>query len=88
MALKKDYIETKPGLSGELFCANSYWRVEQVSFSKKEALATVNAYIEAGGTLLVSRVFSFAPIIDDINAIAQAYEYLKTLPEFEGAEDC
>ncbi len=30
----------------------------------------------------------FAPELDRENFIKQAYEHLKTLPEFEGAEDC
>jgi hypothetical protein len=30
----------------------------------------------------------FFPSLEGNNFIAQAYEHLKTLPEFEGAEDC
>lgn len=88
MALNKDYIETKPGLSGQLSQANAYWRVEQVSVSKSEAITSVSVYKEPGGALLASRVFSFAPLVNDENAIKQAYLHLKTLPEFADAIDC
>ena len=32
--------------------------------------------------------FNFVPNLEGQNFIAQAYEHLKTLPEFAGAEDC
>jgi hypothetical protein len=32
--------------------------------------------------------FSFVPVINGENFIAQAYEYLKSMPEFAGAKDC
>lgn len=36
------------------------------------------------------RTYSFEPSVDEgsVNFIKQAYLYLKTLPEFSGAEDC
>jgi hypothetical protein len=33
-------------------------------------------------------MYSFAPDLNGKNFIAQAYEHLKTLPEFAGATDC
>ena len=88
MALTQTYTETKQGFTGQLFCENAYWRVEQVIFSKLEATATVNTYNSAGGTLLASRLFVFMPTINDQNPIKQAYLHLKTLPEFADAVDC
>jgi hypothetical protein len=35
-----------------------------------------------------SCVYNFVPSLEGANFIAQAYEYLKTLPEFKGATDC
>jgi hypothetical protein len=32
--------------------------------------------------------YKFAPNLDGANFIKQAYEHLKTLPEFSGATDC
>ena len=32
--------------------------------------------------------YSFTPNLDGQNFIAQAYNHLKTLPEFSGATDC
>jgi hypothetical protein len=32
--------------------------------------------------------YNFAPDLEGGNFIKQTYEYLKTLPEFEGATDC
>jgi hypothetical protein len=88
MALTQDYTEAKQGFTGQLLCANAYWRVEQVIFSKLEATATVNAYNFPGKTLLASRLLVFVPTINDQNPIKQAYLHLKTLPEFSDATDC
>lgn len=43
-----------------------------------------------GGNTKYSRHYSFVPSVEDgsSNFIKQAYLYLKTLPEFAGAEDC
>jgi hypothetical protein len=36
----------------------------------------------------LQKQFVFAPNLDGPNFIKQAYEHLKTLPEFDGAVDC
>jgi hypothetical protein len=38
--------------------------------------------------VLTSKHYWFAPVLDGKNFIAQAYDFLKTLPEFSGANDC
>lgn len=38
--------------------------------------------------LIEARRYAFVPVLEGSNFIAQAYDYLKTLPEFEGAVDC
>jgi hypothetical protein len=38
--------------------------------------------------VLTSKHYWFVPVLDGKNFIEQAYEYLKTLPEFAGATDC
>lgn len=35
-----------------------------------------------------TRLVSFEPLMDGSNFIQQAYDHIKTLPEFSGAVDC
>jgi hypothetical protein len=90
MALKKDFIKTEPQFNGELKLVDAYWRVERVSGTKKNAQATVSVSNVVGDNLIQVAVkeYSFTPSMNSKNFIAQAYEHLKTLPEFEGATDC
>lgn len=40
-------------------------------------------------TLFPEKIYEFVPNLESgINFIEQGYEHLKTLPEFEGCEDC
>lgn len=64
---------------------NAYIKVEEVKASKSEALAFVSM---TDGTKRIAKTVLFEPTMDGGNFIAQAYEHLKTLPEFEGATDC
>jgi hypothetical protein len=63
-----------------------YFKVVQVTVSKDKASANVHA-ISSGSTLDQTE-YRFTPALDGKNFIAQAYEYLKTLPEFSSAVDC
>jgi hypothetical protein len=65
-----------------------YIRVGSVSSSKTEATAVVSFLESEGGKLLYEQIYGFAIDLAGDNPIKQAYEHLKTLPEFEGAEDC
>ena len=90
MALKKTFTQTQAPFSGVLEIADAYWRVEQVTATKIQAQFVVTANKQDGDsfTQVANKRYSFTPKLDGRNFIAQAYEHLKTLPEFTGAADC
>ena len=90
MALSKTFTETKQHFDGALQIANAYWKVEQVIVSKTHGIAVVSVSKDADGLKhqLFSQQFTFTPNLNGSNFIAQAYDHLKTLPEFAGAIDC
>ena len=63
----------------------AYIKVEAVEATKQSAKATVTY---KDGDKFITKNFSFAPSLEESNFIKQAYEHLKTLPEFAGAVDC
>ena len=65
-----------------------YFKVAEISATKNLAKATVHAMTKSDGDVIDRKEYTFAPNLDGANFIAQAYEHLKTLPEFEGAIDC
>jgi hypothetical protein len=67
-----------------------YVRVDRIDGGKQSAIITAGLYREAGAELVANSTYTFQPSVagDASNFIAQAYEHLKALPEFEGAEDC
>jgi len=68
---------------------NAYHRVESVSLSGKDRINFhVRSYVSPDKAFFAEQVLSSAYLLDGANPIKQAYEYLKTLPEFEGAIDC
>ena len=83
---KQDKVAVK--LAGELE-VTAYIRVQHVAGTKHSVAATV-AFLQGNGAgeLYKSNSYSFTPNMDSANFIAQAYEHLKTLPEFAGATDC
>jgi hypothetical protein len=60
-------------------------RVKQLSATKEKVVAKV---FFDGEKIKYEKIFNFAPNLEGKNFIAQTYEYLKTLPEFEGSVDC
>jgi hypothetical protein len=90
MALQKTFTQTQAPFSGTLEIANAYWRVEQVIATKSEVQCVVTINKKDGDTIeqVTNKRYSFAPDLAGKNFIAQAYEHLKTLPEFAGATDC
>ena len=67
-----------------------YVRVDRIDGGKQSAIITAGLYREGGAELVANSTYTFQPSVAESagNFIAQAYEHLKTLPEFEGAEDC
>jgi hypothetical protein len=64
-----------------------YIKVESINGTKESVCANVSYTDEAKNKKLLEKSFSFTPSMDS-NFIAQAYNHLKTLPEFSGAVDC
>lgn len=99
MALKKAITVTGTGLvSGQGMVVNTgpatvttsplYIKVEKVSGGKESVRANVSYSDMQTKDKMTDKTFDFAPKMDGSNFIAQAYEHLKSLPEFAGAEDC
>jgi hypothetical protein len=87
MALEKHAFFERKGFEGKLIAKNAYWKIEQLSGNKNyinvEICATLN------GEQIERFVSVFTPDLDSSdNFIKQAYEHLKTLPDFSNAVDC
>lgn len=69
---------------------NAYHRVEAIRITGKTEMQ-FNVYSHVNGQTLpffAEYLFDCAYDMNGANPIAQAYIYLKTLPEFAGATDC
>jgi hypothetical protein len=64
---------------------NAYVKVDSVSGSKDMITATVTT---TAGDASKTKFHHFKPDLDGPNFIKQAYEHLKTLPEFADSVDC
>ena len=97
MALKQQvkltgqsFIETANGKinkGNEEFNVIFYIKVASISGDKNEILAIVN-FKDDNCQMQKSYKFSASVAENAKNFIAQAYDHLKTLPEFAGATDC
>ncbi len=85
MALKKT-TTTAQGFTAD----DAYFRIEEVKFLGKDKIGfNVRGYKDDSGLpAFEDRALSCDYDIDGKNPIAQAYKYLKTLPEFDDALDC
>lgn len=83
MALKKDFT-TDTGLT----CTGAYIRVDSVTATKDGMIASVRWHKESGVKPFHAKGYSLPYDFNGKNAIAQAYDGLKILPEFAGAQDC
>lgn len=85
MALLKT-IQTKYDITVE----NAYFRVENVLIQSKNSLQfLLKTYVSAASAAEFSSELHICNYdLSGDNPIKQAYEHLKTLPEFEGATDC
>jgi hypothetical protein len=67
---------------------DAYLKVTSVGGSKESFAFELSTFKEQGGLFLNKEVYPLAFDLDGPNPIKQAYEYLKTLPEFSDATDC
>ena len=85
MALQKNLTIDVHGKS--LVFENCYFRVSSVSGNKYNLIVKVDA-IYSQKEIISSQDYVFEPSMNGSNFIKQAYDHLKTLPEFVGATDC
>ena len=85
MALSRT-IDTPWGIK----VSNAYCRIETVWIDTKTSISfLVRAYVDSNTNTYFDEQRSACQYsIDGDNPIKQAYEYLKTLPEFADATDC
>jgi len=83
MALQKT-IQTNFGFDVK----NSYIRVEGVRIEKDKIQFQVRASVDGIKPHFADFSYECAYLIEGENPIKQAYEHLKTLPEFAGAMEC
>jgi hypothetical protein len=65
---------------------DGYIKVESLSGNKDYQSARV--VFKDKEKIIFMKSYGFKPSLDGVNFIAQAYSFLKTLPEFSGAQDC
>jgi len=79
---------TKKTVTG-LTALDAYHRVENLSLANKEQMNfAVRSYASVDNPSFSEVYYSCAYSIDSSNPFKQAYDHLKTLPEFAGAADC
>ncbi len=85
MALKKT-IQSNFGIE----IPSAYHRVGRIQIINKSEMAfTVSTLVNDKADVAVqAKSHNCVHALDGGNAIAQAYDHLKTLPEFAGATDC
>jgi hypothetical protein len=66
----------------------AYIKVSNLTGSKDQVDAKICSFAVKDGELLKTQYAKFVPDMNGANFIKQAYEHLKTLPEFAGATDC
>lgn len=84
MALQKT-METSSGIE----VTDAYNKVELISLVAKDKMVfTVRTYKDSTKPFVFGTDYEAAFDLNGTNPLAQAYEYLKTLPEFSDAVDC
>jgi len=85
MALSRN-IDTDWGIS----VPDAYCRIEAVSFTDKDTMSFhVRSYTAAKDVpFFIEQTITCPYDITGSNPVAQAYQFLKTLPEFSDAVDC
>jgi hypothetical protein len=87
MALQKTlFLTNNFGTTTEL--KDCYIKVSTISGDKNRLRFVISIMSGPDGSTYEQQEKIFTPNMDGGNFIKQAYEHLKTLPEFEGAVDC
>ena len=67
---------------------DAYLKIQAFSGSKELLKFELSTHSQAGEQALTVSNFEMPYSIEGANPIKQAYDYLKSLPEFAGAVDC
>ena len=86
MAIQKSYTLTV--CDKEVIFANAYCKVNKQEGTKDIVYFDVTFLTQKDGQKIDAKVYQFTPDLSGSNFIRQAYDHLKTLPEFAGATDC
>jgi hypothetical protein len=87
MAISKT-IKLKDNFGIEVTFENAYIKIVYINGSKDVLHAHVCTYDKKDGVQLNSVAVECPLSLEGKNFIAQAYDYVKTQPEFAGAVDC
>lgn len=91
MALQKT-LKLVDNFGIEVDLPDCYIRVVSLHGGKTNMTASVDVFKKLEGefptVLLATEKHEFAPRLDGQNFIVQAYNHLKTLPQYSGAVDC
>jgi hypothetical protein len=87
MALSKN-VELVNNFQEKSVFKSCYITVNFLSGNKNRIIFQVLWQKEQDGIELQKKEYAFTPSMNEDNFIKQAYEYLKTLPEFADAIDC
>lgn len=87
MALKKTFTLVS-NFGTDVTFPDCYVRVVFVESTKESSKATYGIFKSAVENVLHKKDFVFSHNLNGKNFIAQAYEHMKTMPEFVGATDC
>jgi hypothetical protein len=87
MALTKQIV-LKSNFGDDVVFNNAYITVQTVFCTKSDMSMNVLIYKEQNGLVIDAKQYFSSLDLTGLNPIKQAYGYLKTLPEFEGATDC
>jgi hypothetical protein len=85
MAIKKNIIQKFAGK--EIQFDSAYIKIHSLNGNTLSVQITVLILDCAGGNEISNSLYNFNPSVD-LAWYRQAYEYLKTLPEFLNATDC
>jgi hypothetical protein len=87
MALSKS-ITLKSNFCDDVVFNNAYIRVVSIAGDKHQLNVEAHYYKTKDGMFLHKTQSAFTPSLSANNFIAQAYDHLKSLPEFSGSIDC
>lgn len=87
MAIKKT-LTLVDNFGKNIEFVDTYIKIVFISGSKDLLTAEISILEAKDGKMLKSQSFRFSLDLNGANFIRQAYEHLKTLPEFAGATDC